>query len=373
LKLYQLGLSMAEENLSLEQCSRLHGKCGVVLVGLNRHDEGIVALERSVSVFAAAERKGSPAYLIALQNYATICLEAGRFVDAEGGLIDYLAMDPRGPGAARSRLLLAKVYHTADRPEDALTVLNPGIADLRTFTGLDYDPSILASALWLKAIVHRDLEEFDLALDAHLEAIEIFETVYGEQHPRALLCGCAIAMLHMARNELGDAWETTENYLPTLQAILHRDDLDLATPLHNGAMLEHQLGVRNMRVRDELSDVSGGETILFPEIEQILFKSGLSSELENARSKLMNRRATVSDLVEFLDSAAERHLDLAEARYLHTASIFQKNFGEKHPTLAKIFDNLSELYDAWRLPAKSVEYSELADAIRKANAAQLDV
>ncbi|MGN0187295.1 MAG: CHAT domain-containing protein, partial [Paludibacteraceae bacterium] len=177
----------------------------------------------------------------------------------------------------------------------------------------------------------------------YLEALAIWKSVYGEQHPAY---ATSLNNLGSLYSDMGDYAKAERYYLESLsirKSVLGEQHPDYALSLNNLGWLYSAMGDYSKAERYYLESLS-------------IHKSVLGEQHPAYATSLNNLGVLYDDMGDY--SKAERY-------YLESLSIHKSVLGEQHPAYATSLNNLGVLYDDMGDYAKAERYYLESLSIRK--------
>lgn len=364
------------QNLSEANCRSLSlpSRETEQLKGLLHQAENLVvegkipeALEVFLATLAVVEQtpfKGTEVHRSVLKTVGDLSFATGNYAEAEKNLVRYLALDPVSLESAKARATLAKVYFSVGKFGQTLILVEHAIDIASRATGRDYDPTLLANALWLEALTYRERGSIERAAESCLEAVDILAEVYGPVHTRTLLCECTLYNLAMLRGDLADAAVHLPRILKDLRTILPSDDLDLVTPLSVNARLACALAkeVRRMRRTCMERQEPQNKGAVLETLGSYGLRSIASHMLRECGEWVPN-----SSLKSAMVSLERKLLNRAKVHFAEALEISRAGLGDYHPENAELLDKLSVLSDRLGQENESRRYQDEAVKLREHN------
>jgi hypothetical protein len=332
--------------------------------------EALVAFTTALAIFERSPFKGSAAHQTILRAVGDITCAAGDYAEAERYLFQYLARESASVESAKARFTLAQVSFFAGKFAQAISLLESTIQIARKAEGREYDPTLLANSLWLQALTYRERGMIDEAAESCLQAIEIFEEVYGPQSSRALLCRCTLDNLSIVRGDLSDAAASLPHILKSLRVQLAADDLDLVTPLAANSRLAFAIAREMRRLRSMCIDRHQPHNT--ESVVEVFVSYGLK---HSARQMLMQYGDWIpnKDLKTFAARLERRLLNRSKGFLEEALQISREGLGEDHPSNVELLDKLSVLCEVLNLDEECARYQQEAADLRELNRSRTEV
>jgi tetratricopeptide (TPR) repeat protein len=337
---------------------------GQALIAEAKMPQALAVYVSALDILEQQPLEGTSIHQEVLRAVGDLHFATGDYVEAEKYLIQYLMSDSASIESARARLTLAQVYFSVHKFEQALSVLEPTIQIADRATGRDYDPSLLANALWLEALAYRENGEIELAAVSCLDAIEILSEVYGPKGRRTLLCQCTLDNLSIMRGDLSAAAASLPDVHRALRAELSPTDIDLATPLAALAGLACAVAqeVHTLKINCQGRTEDHSKDDLLELFGTYGLRGKLTKMLQDFARWVPNKdlqRAT-RKLESWLCRRAKAYLEEALA-------IQKQHLGASHPAHVELLDKLCGLSDVLNQEEQKRSYEREAARIREVN------
>lgn len=337
---------------------------GSVLITQAQMPDAIRVFTEALGQIAAGRLQNTATHLFILETLGDLHFATGDYRQAEEHLLRFLAIDDKSNHSLVVRLTLAKVYHASDQVAQALTILKPTIEAARRVTGTEYDPTLIADALWLEAVSYRALNKIPEAVESCVEAIARFTEVFGDTHPRTLVCQATLDRLSLAVGDISDVATSAPRVLRLLRKRLAEKDPDLIAPLVTCANVAFAIARELFHFRTSCR-----------KREEPHPKEAV---LENLRSLGLDRRAH-SALAQFdawvpnkelravLKRLGAGLLKGALAHLQEALNILRSNVGVDHPDNADLLDKLRVVCECLGKEGESASYEAEASRVRELN------
>jgi tetratricopeptide (TPR) repeat protein len=319
---------------------------------------------RALTIFEGSPLKGSAAHQSILRAVADLTCATGNYSAAERYLFQYLARESASVESAKARFTLAQVSFSVGKFAQAGSLLESAIQIAREAVGREYDPTLLANSLWLQALTYRERCMIDEAAESCLEAIELFEEVYGPRSLRALMCRCTLDNLSILRGDLSDAAASLPKILKSLRAELDTNDLDLLTPLTANALLAIAIA-KEMRRSRSLCE-GRHEPHSTESVAESLRSFGLrrsAREIESRYGEWIPNK----DVKSYATRLERELIERSKALLKEALMISEDNLGPFHPSNAELLDKLSIVCAALHQDQESAGYESQAAHLREQN------
>ena len=243
--------------------------------------------------------------------------------------------------------LIVKVPNDPDDVRDwpQIMPLAPHVSALSGFDKAAVGGDALSRCLNQTAMFYRSRASYAVAEPLYRRALEIFEAVYGPDHPTVATGLNNLALLLKGTNRLDEAEPLYRRCIEIWESSLGADHPNIASGLNNLAGL--------LLATNRLDEA---EPLYRRCIE--IWESSLGADHPNVASGLNN----LAGLLE-----ATNRLDEAEPLYRRALEIDEANYGPDHPEVATDLNNLAVLLAQTRRASEALPLARRAHEIRAAS------
>jgi len=328
--------------------SRILRTLGGVYLRLGLYEEARPLLEEAFELDLALNSESGLVTVDSMLKLAALEIETGHYEEA---LARYLKVEAvydqerSGAGYENYLIMLAnigQVLSTLGRSGEALAYLEKAVEGTSTFYGSRAHET--GKATYQLAVTCTEAGELARGLDLTLEALDIFESLHGDDHPWIQYTLNGLGILYWNQERYEEARPVFERSLASIQ-LTHGDQHPYTASLMNN------LGLLLIRMED------------YPQARKWTERA-LQLRLELLPADHPHQAVTYLNLAA-LDSR-ERRDEEAEIHFREGIRIRAAHFGDEYPALAASYQNLAEVLQRLGKSSEAEEMIAKAESLTTA-------